>query len=560
MSKNNSNELVMVPLGGVGEIGMNMAAYGFGPANKRKWLVVDCGVTFGGPDLPGIELIMPDPAFIEEQADNVVALVLTHAHEDHYGAVLDLWPAFDKPVYATAFSAAMLSAKRVANEISADINVKVMEPGQVLSLGPFSVEPIAMAHSIAGNVSLHIVTELGRVLHTGDWKLDAAPVLGHKTDVERLQRLGEEEGPLCLVCDSTNALKEGESPSEAQVGENLQQIIVDAPKRVALTTFASNIGRIVAIAKAAEAAGREVILAGRALHRVTNIARELGMLEGVRPFLDQDMYSQLPRNKTVLIATGSQGESRAAMARIANGSHPFIELDPGDVMIFSSWAIPGNERAVLNIQNGLIDRGVKVITNNADMPVHVTGHPRRGEVRQLYDWVKPQTLVPVHGEAAHLTAHAQLGREAGIANVLPARNGDLVRLYPQPELEKQAVPVGELFLDGYLLCTPEESKVRERRRLSFGGMVAISLCVDKRGDIMGGPQLLIEGVPQLEQAEEEQPEDIVKAAIRGTLRSLPAKRRHDADVVAEAIRRAVRAELATYWGRKPNVKVFVHKV
>lgn len=559
MSSKKNDELVMVPLGGVGEIGMNMAAYGFGPAHRRQWLVVDCGVTFGGPDLPGIELIMPDPEFLEAQADNVLALVLTHAHEDHYGAVLDLWPAFDKPVYATAFTAAMLSAKRAANEIAADIDVKLMEPGHALEIGPFTVEPIHMSHSIAGNVALHISTALGRVLHTGDWKLDEEPVLGAKTDIARLQALGQDDAPLALVCDSTNTLKEGESPSETEIGENLARLIAEAPKRVALTTFASNIGRVVAIAKAAEAAGREVVLAGRALHRVANIARELGMLEGVRPFLDQDMYTQLPRNKTVLIATGSQGEGRAALARISGGSHPYIELDPGDWMIFSSWAIPGNERPVIDIQNRLIERGVRVITN-ADAQVHVTGHPRRGEVRKLYSWLKPTTLVPVHGEAAHLSAHAQLGREAGIGNVLSARNGDMVRLFPKPELDKQTVPVGELFLDGYVLCTPEESKVRERRRLSFGGMVALSLCVDKRGDIVSGPELLIEGVPTLEDGEEEQPEDIVLSAIKGTLRSVPAKRRQDISVLSEAIRRAVRAELATYWGRKPNVRVFVHRV
>jgi len=558
MAKKSTDELVFLPLGGVGEIGMNMAAYGIGPEHSRKWIVVDCGVSFGDPSLPGIELIMANPEFLEENADDVLALILTHSHEDHYGAVLDLWPAFDKPVYATRFTAAMLAAKRAADAIVDNVDVRIMVPGTPFEIGPFTVEAISVAHSIPESNSLLITTPAGRVLHTGDWKLDPQPV-GASTDVARLQRIGEEKaGPLALVCDSTNALKDGESPSEAEVGETLAGLIAAAPYRVALTTFASNVGRVISIARAAERAGRQVVLSGRALHRITGIARELGMMEGIPPFLDQDAYRSLPRDKVVLLCTGSQGEPRAAIARIARGEHPVIDLNAGDRVIFSSWAIPGNEREVIDIQNMLIDRGIDVITQR-DGLVHVTGHPRREELKRLYGWVKPDVLVPVHGEPAHLEAHAKLGRDHGIANVLHARNGDLIRLFPEPMAFPGEVRTGELYLDGLVLCTPEESGVKGRRRLSFGGHIVVSLAVNANGQVLAGPELVIEGLPRVED-DDETVEDVVRRAISGTLRSMPQRRRGDVEMLNNALHRAIRSEVNAYWGRKPNVTVFVHRV
>ncbi len=557
MAADTRNEFVFVPLGGVGEIGMNLAAYGFGPARNRKWIVVDCGVSFAGPDLPGIELIMPDPSFLEDEGENVLALVITHSHEDHYGAVLDLWSDFDLPVYCTAFTEAMIRAKRAANEITADVDIKTMRDGVPFEIGPFLVEPVQMAHSIPESSSLHIETELGRVLHTGDWRLDDRPILGPPSNGDRFVEIGGRTGGLALVCDSTNVLKDGKSASESEIEANITEIVAKAPHRVAVTTFASNLGRVVAIARAARAAGREVVLAGRALHRVVTIGRELGLLDGIPAFHDQDVFSQLPRNKVLLICTGSQGESRAAVARIAAGEHPSIDLDPGDMILFSSWAIPGNEKAVNDIQNRFVDKGVEVITN-ADQLIHASGHPRRNELKQLYDWLKPEILVPVHGEARHLHAHAQLGREAGIGTVMEIRNGDMVRLFPKPMHMPGEVRAEELYLDGQILCTPEESKVRDRRRLSFGGMVAVSLCLDRTGKLVSGPEISVEGVPELE--DEETPEEIAFKAIRATMKSLPAKRRVDPDLVAEALRRAVRSDLASYWGKKPNVRIFVHKV
>ncbi|KQX42740.1 MBL fold metallo-hydrolase [Devosia sp. Root436] len=557
MAKNQRDELVFVPLGGVGEIGMNMGAYGFGPERSRKWIVVDCGVTFGGPDLPGIELIMANPEFLEERADDVLGLILTHSHEDHYGAVLDLWPGFEKPVFCTPFTSAMLAAKRAGDGIVENVDITIMRPGKPFSVGPFTIEAINVAHSIPESNALLITTPIGRVLHTGDWKLDPTPVGNAPTDVARLQKIGEDTStPLALVCDSTNALKDGESPSEAEVAANLAAMIAESPNRVAVTTFASNVGRVISIVRAAEKAGRQVVMSGRSLHRIMGIARELGMLEGLPPLLDQDAYKTIARNKIVLICTGSQGEARAAIARIARGEHPVIDLNAGDRMIFSSWAIPGNEREVIDIQNRLIDKGVEVITQN-DGLVHVTGHPRRDELRKLYGWVKPEVLVPVHGEAVHLEAHAKLGRDCGIPTVCETRNGDLVRLFPEPMAFPAEVRTGELYLDGLVLCTPEESGVKGRRRLSFGGHVVVSLAVNGGGQVVSGPDLVIEGLPE---TEDESLSELVEDTIAGVLKSMPPKRRSDTEVLNSALFKAIRNEVNAYWGRKPNVSVFVHRV
>ncbi|GLQ09522.1 MBL fold metallo-hydrolase [Devosia yakushimensis] len=557
MAKTQRDELVFVPLGGVGEIGMNMGAYGFGPERSRKWIVVDCGVSFGGPDLPGIELIMANPEFLEERADDVLALILTHSHEDHYGAVLDLWPGFEKPVYATPFTSAMLAAKRAGDGIVENVDITIMRPGKPFTVGPFTIEAINVAHSIPESNGLLISTPVGRALHTGDWKLDPTPVGNAPTDVARLQAIGQDRTtPLALICDSTNAMKDGESPSEADVAATLAALIAEAPHRVAVTTFASNVGRVISIVRAAHKAGRQVVMSGRSLHRITGIARELGMLEGLPPLLDQDAYKSVPRDKCVLICTGSQGEARAAIARIARGDHPVIDLNAGDRMIFSSWAIPGNEREVIDIQNLLIDKGIEIITQK-DGLVHVTGHPRRDELRKLYEWTKPDVLVPVHGEAMHLDAHAKLGREAGIADVCEARNGDLVRLFPEPMAFPAEVRTGELYLDGLVLCTPEESGVKGRRRLSFGGHIVVSLCVNGAGHVVSGPDLVIEGLPE---TEDESVSELIEDTIAGVLKSVPPKRRSDTEVLNSALFKGIRNEVNAYWGRKPNVSVFVHRV
>ncbi|WP_035871134.1 ribonuclease J [Cucumibacter marinus] len=550
--------MVFAPLGGVGEIGMNMGLYGFGPEGNRKWLIVDCGVTFAGPNLPGIDLILPDIRFLEEIGGDVVGMVLTHAHEDHYGAVLDIWPDIECELFASSFAKAMIDAKASSNGYPYTVPATIVEAGKPFKAGPFTVELVSMAHSIPESFGLIIESPAGTAFHTGDWKLDPDLIGGAPTDIARLRELGKSGKSLALVCDSTNATRDGESPSEAAVAATLERIIAGAENRVAVTIFASNVGRMVSIARAAQKAGRQVVAAGRAVHRIGGIARDLGLLEGIDDFLDQDAFGYLPRDKTVLICTGSQGEARAAMARIARGEHPDISLAKGDMVIFSSRAIPGNEREVIDIHNMLVDQGVELITDR-DALVHVSGHPRRDELRQLYDWLKPETLVPVHGEPTHLHAHAKLGRDAGIKNILEARNGDMVTLFPTPGVSKAEVPTGRVYLDGNLICDPEETRVGERRKLSFAGHITASLCINGKGQVVSGPDLRMLGVPELDDDEDNLTEVAVDA-ISGVIKSMPPKHRGDPARFAEALRRAVRGEINAVWGKKPVVDIFVHKV
>jgi ribonuclease J len=415
-----SDELVFAPLGGLGEIGMNAALYGFGPKGKRKWILVDLGVAFAGPDLPGIDLLMPDLTFIERHKKDLLGLVITHAHEDHVGAIADLWPRLKCPVYATRFSASLLETRRLGEPGAPDIRINVVAQGSTIQLGPFSIEFVPMSHSIPESNGLAIRTPLGTVMHTGDWKRDPTPVIGLPTDEARLRAIGD-EGVLALICDSTNIMREGESPSEADVAIALKDVISQATGRVLVTTFASNVARLRSVAEAAVAAGRQVVIAGRAMERTLSVARELGYLEGVPPFLSAHAYSSLPRDKVVLLATGSQGESRAAVARIADGEHPEIKLDRGDLVIFSSRTIPGNEREVNGMINGLVTQGVKIITDR-DAPIHASGHPRRGEVQRMYEWIRPQIAVPAHGEPLHLSVHGDFARAQGVPHVFTLRN------------------------------------------------------------------------------------------------------------------------------------------
>src|SRR6202521_3368505 len=376
------DELVFAPLGGVGEIGMNLAVYGFGEAHRRKWIAVDLGVSFGGDDLPGIDLIMPDIRFLVAERRNLLGLVLTHAHEDHFGAVLDLWPRLKIPIYATPFTAALLEAKRQSEPGAPDIPVKVIPLGARFTVGAFDIELVSMSHSIPESNGLIIRTSLGTVLHTGDWKLDPTPVIGPATDEAKLRALGD-AGCLALVGDSTNAVREGRSPSESDVAKSLAELIANSPGRVAVTTFASNVARLKAVAEAARKCDREVVVVGRAMDRIVQVARETGYLNGVQEFRGTDAYGYLPPDKVIALCTGSQGEPRAALSRIAKDEHPDVTLSKGDRVIFSSRTIPGNEKPVGTVINGLINQGIEVITDRTHM-VHVSGHPRRGEMAELY--------------------------------------------------------------------------------------------------------------------------------------------------------------------------------
>jgi ribonuclease J len=551
------DELVFLALGGLGEIGMNAYLYGFGPEDARRWLMVDCGITFPeGEYDPGIDVILPDVRFIEENRADLAGIVITHAHEDHIGAVIELWPRLRAPVYATPFSAGMLRSKLAEHGNGLEIPIHVIPLDSRFDVGPFSVELFSLAHSIPEMSALAIRTPLGTVFHTGDWKLDATPTVGAPADAARLAKLGD-EGVLALMVDSTNAFREGISPSEADVARSLIDIVKNASKRVAVTTFSSNVARVKAIADAARAANRQLVVAGRALHRVIDVAVETGYLPQGFRYLDQDQFTYIDRSDIVLLCTGSQGEPRAALARIAEEEHPEISLDKGDLVIFSSRTIPGNEKAVGRIQNGLARNGCEILTDGEAL-VHVSGHPRRDELRQMYRWMRPKIAVPMHGEARHLKAQAELAREMGVKTVFTLTDGEILRLAPDPAVIDDA-PVGRLFRDGRLLVSESDGPVRERRKLSIVGVIAVSLVVSRKGALIGEPLALLDGVPA-ENAQGDAMLDIVLDAIEGTLRSIPEKHRKNPESLAESVRRSVRAAVNEAWGKKPICKVLVNVV
>ncbi|XUJ34333.1 ribonuclease J [Bradyrhizobium japonicum] len=543
------DELVFAPLGGVGEIGMNLSIYGLGNRQQRAWLAVDLGVSFGDEEhLPGIDLIMPDISFLEKERKNLMGLVLTHAHEDHFGAIIDLWPKLKCPIYATQFSAALFEAKCAAERNAPKIPVTVVPSGGRVDIGPFNVEFIPVAHSIPEAHALAIHTDAGTVLHTGDWKIDPTPTLGSPTDEKRLRELGE-EGVLALIGDSTNAVRDGRSPSEAEVARTIIDLVKAAKGRVAVTTFASNVARIKAVAAAARAADREVVVVGRAMERVVQVARETGYLDGVQNFRSPEVYGHLPQDKVLALCTGSQGEPRAALARIANDDHPEITLNRGDSVIFSSRTIPGNEKAVGSIINNLVLQGVEVLTDR-DHLVHVSGHPRRDELRDMIAWTKPQLLIPVHGEALHLNEHAKLARAAGVPRVLVVRNGDLIKLGPGDPGIIGEVPSGRLYKDGTILEDSKSRAVVERRRMAFSGCAFVAVAMTEQGELADDPEVDLVGIPD-KNRDGEPFDDIVFDAVVSTIEGLPKARRRDADALAKSVRRAVRAVINEHWAKAP---------
>jgi ribonuclease J len=549
------NELVFAPLGGIGEIGMNLSIYGFGEERRRSWLIVDCGVSFAAEEhLPGVDLILPDIRYLVEERRNIVGLVLTHAHEDHFGAMPDLWPRLKVPVYATPFTAALLEAKQKGEPGTTEIPVNVVPLRGRFTVGPFDIELVDVAHSIPESNALIIRTAAGTVLHTGDWKIDPTPVLGPPTDEAKLTALGA-EGVLALIGDSTNAVREGRSPSESDVVKTLTELIRTAPARVAVTTFASHVGRVRAVAQAARANDREVVLVGRAMERISQVARETGYLDGVADFRSMDAYGYLPPNKVLALCTGSQGEPRAALSRIAEDQHPEVTLGKGDRVIFSTRAIPGNEKAVDRVINGLVEQGVEVITDRTHL-VHVSGHPRRDELADMIRWTRPQILIPAHGEALHLAEHANLARRAGVPNVIVCRNGDLVRIAPGPPGIVDEIPSGRLYKDGSILINAEAKTVAGRRRLSFSGVISVALAVTDKGELAADPEVDLTGIPETD-ADGESLAEAAYDAVMSTFESLPKPRRRDPDSVAEAVRRAVRAAIARRWRKKPVCHVHV---
>lgn len=544
-------DLLFLPLGGTGEIGMNLNLYG----HAGKWLMIDCGITFGDDLTPGIDVILPDPAFIEERRADLVGIVLTHAHEDHLGALPYLWERFRVPVYATPFTAAFLKRKLVETGLEDTVPIKVIPMSGTFDIAPFELELITLTHSIPEPNAVFVRTPVGTVLHTGDWKIDPDPVVGPTTDEKRLMEIGE-SGVLAMICDSTNALVPGTSGSEGEVARNLEELFKRLEQRIAVACFASNIARIESVAKAARAVGREVALVGRSLWRMHDAAKETGYLKDCPRFLNADEAAMLPRDKIVLVCTGSQGEPRAALSRIADDAHPAVTLNRDDTVVFSSRDIPGNERAIGRLQNKLALLGVDIITAR-DEAIHVSGHPNRDELARMYQWVRPRVAVPVHGEARHLTAHAHLARSCQVPHAIVARNGDVIRLDKAGPQVVDEVYAGRLALDGKRLTPFESEAIKGRRRLSFNGSLVVTLVVDQKGRVLRDPQV---SAPGLAADEADDLIDDLMDAVEDAVEAARADKARDDAALSELVRRAVRRAARELTGKRPPTDIHLVRV
>jgi ribonuclease J len=544
------DELLFLALGGAGEIGMNLNLYG----HAGKWLMVDLGIAFGDDTMPGVDVIMPDPTFIEERRKDLAGIVLTHAHEDHLGAVADLWPRLKAPVYATPFAASVLRRKLTEAGLVDEVPVTEIALGAKFTIGPFELEMITMTHSILEPNALAIRTKFGTVFHTGDWKIDPEPLLGELTDEATLKRIGD-EGALAMVCDSTNVFVEGEAGSEAMVRANLRKLVKGRKGRVAVTCFASNLARVESIALAAVAAGRHPVLSGPALTRMIEAAQECGYLLDFPDCVSPQDGAYLPKDKVLFICTGSQGEPRASMAKIANDEHRDLVLEEGDTAIFSSRVIPGNERSVGRLQNALMARGIEVITDR-EADIHVSGHPARDELVRVYQWVRPKIALPVHGELRHMVEHAALARACQVPETIVAPNGTLVRLAPGPAEIIDHVRAGRLARDGDGVVPLEGEALRERRKLLWQGAATATLVIDGKGRGIASPKVSLRGV---EDPDGELGVAIV-AGLNEMLADLSASERRDDGRIEEAARQAVRRVVRAHLGKKPLTDVHIVRI
>lgn len=541
------NELLFLALGGSGEIGMNVNLYG----TQGKWVMVDCGLTFADPNYPGVELILPDLSFIEERAEDLLGIVLTHGHEDHIGALPYLAADLGVPLYATPFTAGLIQGKLDEEGIADRVELNIVDNEGSFALGPFGFRYVPLAHSIPEGNAVLIDTPYGRIFHTGDWKLDDAPQLGAPSTPEELTEIGD-AGVLALVCDSTNVFNPEASGSEGAVRAGLDEVIGGAKGRVLVTTFASNAARLRTLGQVAKDTGRTLCVAGRSLDRILRVAKATGYLKDFPEVVDFDTAMGLPRRDVMIVATGGQGEPRAALGRVAEGTHP-IKLEAGDLVVFSSKQIPGNEIAIGRIQNMLAAAGVEMITDR-QAHVHVSGHPGRPELASMYHWIRPEILVPVHGEMRHMVEQARFGLSQGVKKAVVQQNGELVRLAPNGPLKLGHERVGRLVLDGDVILPADGTTMNERRKLSLHGQISLAVALDRDNALVGAPQIRLNGIP-VEEDREAFLEDARAAAGQAVLKGA-----RDEDSLREALRLAVRRR-ATHWtGKKPVVDVMIVRV
>ena len=487
-------ELLFCPLGGSGEIGMNMNLYAYGKENDRKWIIIDMGVTFADDSIPGIDLIMPDPGFIIDKKDDLLGIVLTHAHEDHIGAVAHIWPELKCKLFATPFTAALITEKFKEKKIDISSFLKIVPLNSKIKLGEFDIDFVTLTHSILEPNGLSIKTPLGTILHTGDWKIDPNPLIGNKIDQEKLEKIGD-AGVSAMICDSTNIFSPGRAGSESDVRDSLLRIMELKTKRILVTSFASNVARMESIFYCAKKTGRSICLVGRSMHRIFKAAKKCGYLKGLIEPLEPRDAKKIAKNKILYLATGSQGEPMGAMNRIVNGSHPEVFLEDGDCVIFSSKIIPGNEKKLYNLQNQIVKNNIEIISEENAF-VHVSGHPNRDDLKDMYKWVKPKSIIPVHGEHRHMQEHVKFAKEMQVPKTLLIENGDIIKLLPgeAPKVVDKA-PSGRVYLDGSVNVETDSQSIKDRKNLSVNGYLEITLLVSNNGKIKK-PIISFRGIPE----------------------------------------------------------------
>ena len=507
-------ELLFCPLGGSGEIGMNMNLFAYGQPGNQKWIIVDIGVTFTDDSYPGIDLIYPDPGFIIEKKNDLLGIVLTHGHEDHIGAIAHIWPKLKCKIFATPFTAVLIKEKFKEKQIDITKSLEIVNLNGTIELGPFKIEYITLTHSILEPNGLRIETPAGVILHTGDWKVDPNPLIGDKINSERLKKIGEKD-VLAMICDSTNVFSIGRSGSELDVRKSMLNIISNIKKKIIVTSFASNVARMESVFYCAEQTGRQISLVGRSMQRIYKAARQCGYLKDIIEPIDLRKAKKISREKIIYLCTGSQGEPMGAMMRISNYLHPDVFVEKGDTAIFSSKIIPGNERKLYKLHNQLVKEGIEVISEENSF-VHVSGHPNREDLKDMYNWVRPKCVIPVHGEHRHMIEHINFAKEMQVPHTVQVENGDMVKLYPgnKPEVYDKA-PSGKLYLDGNISVEEDAQSIKDRKNISANGYIEATILVTSKGTIHKKPVLTFKGLPIVENDEfiyglEEEIENVAK--------------------------------------------------
>ena len=544
-------ELLFCPLGGAGEIGANMNLYGYGNPGEHNWIMVDIGVTFADDTLPGIDLIYPDPGFIVEKKDNLLGIIVTHAHEDHIGAIAHLWPKLKCKIYATPFTAVLIKEKFKEKNVDINNHLKIVQLNGIIDLDPFRIEYVSMTHSILEPNGLKIKTPAGVVLHTGDWKIDENPMVGKNIDIDKLKQIGN-EGVLAMVCDSTNIFTVGRSGSEETVRRSLLKIMERLKKRIVITSFASNVARMETIFYCAEKTGRQISLVGRSMHKIFKAAKQCGYLKDIIDPIDPREAKNISREKIIYLCTGSQGEPMGAMMRISSYTHPDVFVEKGDTVIFSSKIIPGNEKKLYKLHNQLVKDGIEVISEENEF-VHVSGHPNRDEMKDMYSWIKPKCVIPVHGEHRHLMEHISFAKEMQVPHPVLVENGDIVKIFPgdKPEVYDKA-PVGRLYLDGNISVHEDSQSIKDRKNLSSNGYLEVTLLITSKGNIHDNPILSFRGLPIYEEDEFTYGLENVIEKITKSFKIGSRKQEHN---LIDALKIACRKFTKEKTGKKPYTNI-----